>query len=72
MQLQGHSVQMKRLDEQLAYVRENSERDRAAVLALGEDVHSLNRIVKGFGAAFLLMLVLLLTIGVFLLLHFRQ
>ncbi|TCK74186.1 hypothetical protein [Acidipila rosea] len=69
MQLHGHTVQTKRLEEQIERIRESTDRDRAALLALSDEVQSLSKAMKGFGAVLVVLLVLVVAGVGFLLFH---
>jgi hypothetical protein len=69
LQVQNQTVEMKRLEEQIALLREASERNAAAHAALVKDVRSLGHLVRVFGSALAILILVLIALTGVLFLH---
>src|SRR5262249_2400328 len=71
LQLQDHTVEIQRIEDQIAMLRQSVERTAAEHAKLVENVHSLSNLIRLFGAGLAILLIVLIVFAVLLLTHPR-
>jgi hypothetical protein len=67
--VQEHSVQLKRIDDQLIRLRESTERNTMEHQELVEDLRSASKMVRGLSTAMIVMMIVIVAMVAFMLLH---